>query len=84
MDGLELLKKGIVWRVGNGKKNRIWRDNWIPRGELKITKNLTKSRLRRVSYLINQNDHTWKEEIVRKIFMPYDAEEVLKICIPSC
>jgi hypothetical protein len=55
MHGLELLKKGIVWRVGNGKKIRIWRDNWIPSGELKITKNLTKSRLRRVSDLINQN-----------------------------
>jgi hypothetical protein len=55
MHGLELLKKGIVWRVGNGKKIRIWRDNWIPRGELKITKNLKKSRLRRVSDLINQN-----------------------------
>jgi hypothetical protein len=29
------------------------------------------------------HDHTWKEEIVRKIFMPYDAEEVLKIRTPA-
>ena len=29
--GLELLKKGIIWRVGNGEHIRIWRDPWIPR-----------------------------------------------------
>jgi hypothetical protein len=82
MHGLELLKKGIVWRVGNGQKIRICRDNWIPRGNRKITRNFTKSRLRKVADLINQHDHTWKEEIVREIFMPHDAEEVLKIRLP--
>jgi hypothetical protein len=29
--GLELLKKGIVWRVGDGTKIRIWRDPCLPR-----------------------------------------------------
>jgi hypothetical protein len=29
--GLELLKKGIIWRVGLGSKIQIWRDPWIPR-----------------------------------------------------
>jgi hypothetical protein len=29
--GLDLLKKGLVWRVGNGQSIRIWRDSWIPR-----------------------------------------------------
>jgi hypothetical protein len=29
--GLDLLKKGLVWRVGNGRNICIWRDNWIPR-----------------------------------------------------
>ena len=28
--GLELLKKGLVWRVGKGRNIRIWRDRWIP------------------------------------------------------
>jgi hypothetical protein len=29
--GLDLLKKGLVWRVENGQSIRIWRDSWIPR-----------------------------------------------------
>ncbi|KAI5002872.1 hypothetical protein ZWY2020_027522 [Hordeum vulgare] len=29
--GLDILKKGIIWRVGDGKNIKIWRDNWIPR-----------------------------------------------------
>jgi hypothetical protein len=28
--GLELLKKGVIWRVGNGATIRAWRDPWIP------------------------------------------------------
>lgn len=27
--GLELLKKGIIWRVGDGRKIQIQRDQWI-------------------------------------------------------
>jgi hypothetical protein len=29
--GLELLKKGLVWRIGSGTKVQIWRDPWINR-----------------------------------------------------
>jgi hypothetical protein len=35
MHGLELLKRGAMWGIGNGENVRIWRDNWIPRGNLK-------------------------------------------------
>ena len=29
--GLDLLKRGFIWRVGNGRNIRVWTDNWIPR-----------------------------------------------------
>jgi hypothetical protein len=25
-----ILKEGLVWRVGNGSQIRIWKDRWIP------------------------------------------------------
>src|SRR6266540_2085416 len=31
MRGVELLKEGIVWRVGSGESINIWTDPWIPR-----------------------------------------------------
>ena len=58
MHGLELLKKGMIWRIGNGKKVRIWRDNWIPRGDMKISIHVNNSKLRKVDQLINQGDHS--------------------------
>jgi hypothetical protein len=82
MHGLELLKKGIIWRIGNGRKIRIWRNNWVPRGDMKITNNVNNSMLRKVSQLINQDDHSWKESLVKTFFSPFDAEEILKIWPP--
>ena len=28
---LEILKQGIIWRIGDGENIRIWRDNWLPK-----------------------------------------------------
>lgn len=28
--GRDLLKQGIRWEVGNGKKIKFWEDKWIP------------------------------------------------------
>jgi hypothetical protein len=32
LKGIELIKKGMIWRVGNGRSVHIWNDPWIPRG----------------------------------------------------
>jgi hypothetical protein len=28
--GLELVKRGIIWRIGDSTSVRTWRDPWIP------------------------------------------------------
>jgi hypothetical protein len=80
--GLELLKKGVIWRVQSGSKIRIWRDNWVPRGNLKASTKIGGGRYRWVSDLIDNSSMTWKEDLVRSMFPNYDAEEILRICLP--
>ncbi|KAI4973134.1 hypothetical protein ZWY2020_028842 [Hordeum vulgare] len=54
--GLDLLKRGIIWRVGTGEQIRIWRDPWIPRPHsFRPISMRGNCRLRRVSELLD--DH---------------------------
>jgi hypothetical protein len=77
--GLELLKKGIIWRIGNGQNIRVWRDNWLPRlSYMKVFTTRGKKRFRRVSELLDDQGN-WKEAMVRSNFLPIDVEVILKI-----
>jgi hypothetical protein len=72
-------EKGLVWRVGNGTKIRVWRDSWIPRISYgKVLSSRRRSRIRWVSELLEGNG-TWKEAIVRSTFLPVDADAILAI-----
>lgn len=52
--GLELLKKGIIWRAEDGRSIQIQRDQWIPRSEgLKTATFMRRSRLRWVNQLMH-------------------------------
>ncbi|KAE8802566.1 Methionine S-methyltransferase [Hordeum vulgare] len=78
--GLELLKKGLVLRVGNGESIRIWRDKWLPRspsGELVSTQGTC--RLRRVSELLDDR-RAWRTDLLHRHFHPVDVNVINKIC----
>jgi hypothetical protein len=63
--GLELMKKGVIWRIGNGGKVNIWRDNWLSRdGALKVTGGNTHLRLRKVKALFGNGPNGWNEQII--------------------
>jgi hypothetical protein len=77
--GLDLLKKGLIYRVGNGANIRVWWDSWIPRQSyLKVLTPKRNSRIRRVSELLD-HDLNWNEEKVRNAFLLIDANLILKI-----
>ena len=73
----------MVRRIGNGASTSIWQHNWFPRDKLKrpIT-SLVPNPPERVSDLIDATSAQWKEDLVRSIFTPFDASEILKI--PLC
>jgi hypothetical protein len=33
LKGLEVVKQGVIWRVGDGANIRIWCDPWVPNGD---------------------------------------------------
>jgi hypothetical protein len=80
MHGLDLLKRGAIWRIGDGTQVRIWRDNWIPRlGSLMVSRKRGNTRLRWVSDLIIPHSRNWDEQTIRRVFYPHDAEAILAI-----
>lgn len=80
LKGLELLKKGIIWRVGNGEDIKIWDDPWLPRGSTR--RPITPRRgiiLSRVADLLCPDTGQWDEELVRELFWTEDVPIILAL-----
>lgn len=82
LDGRDIVVRGVVRRVGNGASTSIWQHNWIPRDNFKrpIT-SLVPNPPERVSDLIDATSAQWRENLVRVVFTPFDAAEILKISL---
>ncbi|XP_043725962.1 uncharacterized protein LOC122672566 [Telopea speciosissima] len=77
----DVLLEGLVWKVGDGKKITIWNDKWIPflpNFKLSISKPDGCS-IAMVSDLIDSSSRCWKMGLIRDIFNPFEASEILKI-----
>ncbi|WVZ57554.1 hypothetical protein U9M48_007926 [Paspalum notatum var. saurae] len=84
MHGLELLKKGAIWRIGCGNLVKIWRYNWIPRGRsLRPIGKRRSCRLKWVEQLIDRDRRRWDESMLERYFFPNDVEEIMKIRLPT-
>jgi hypothetical protein len=80
LKGIELLKKGMIWRVGNGRSVHIWNDPWIPRG---ITHQPCSHRghnlIQWVSDPIDTITGSWDENLGRQTFHSDDVQIILAI-----
>ncbi|KAM0855094.1 hypothetical protein ACQ4PT_050030 [Festuca glaucescens] len=82
--GLELLKKGIISRIGDGRNTQIMRDQWIPReAGLKITALKKNSRKRWVNQLISPATNNWNTDLLCELFYEHDMQAITEIEIPS-
>jgi hypothetical protein len=82
--GLELLKKGIINRIGDGRNTQFHRDQWIPRSRgLKVTGVKKNTRLRWVNQLIEPASNQWNIEILRDLFYEHDVQAILSIELPQ-
>ena len=67
--GVQALKDGLIWRVGDGTQINIWTDPWIPRG---VTRRPCTPRgqtiLNKVSDLIDPMSGDWDRSLVNDVF----------------
>lgn len=77
--GLELLKKGVTWSIGDGRDVRIWRDRWLPTEPTgqPITRQGT-CRLRRVSDLLDEQG-AWCMDVLKRYFLAPDITSITSI-----
>lgn len=80
--GIQTLKEGIIWRVGDGSQIDIWQDPWLPRG---VTRKPITPRgrtiLTKVSDLIDPVQGNWDKELIEDIFWEEDVKHILAIPI---
>lgn len=84
LKGVDLLKKGIMWRIDTGGNVCIWEDPWISRGDIRRPHTWHGSILiNRVSDLTNPITETWDVELMTELFCEEDAKEILVIPVRS-
>lgn len=67
--GLEIVKKGMIWRVGDGVGLNIWTDPWIPRDfSRKPITPRGQNLLSEVADLIDPYKGCWDELLARDSF----------------
>jgi len=80
LKGIELLKKGIIWRVGDGEQIDVWDDPWLPRKSNRFIKSRRGPILiRKVCELIDPITNRWDASLIQSMFCQEDANVILKI-----
>ena len=82
LHGRDLLRDGLIWRIGDNSKIKVHHDNWIPRkGSLKPLGQSYINGITRVSDLFEANGYAWDVNKVQAMFSPDEAREIMQIPI---
>lgn len=80
LQGLEVVKEGMVWLVGDGENIRIWQDPWLPTGAVRLPRSPRhNSLLTKVAELIDPLTYSWDSQLVRQTFNEEEAQVILQI-----
>lgn len=79
----DVIRKGMVWRIGNGQNVRIKEDKWLPRNSnCPIISYLPIMAAEfKVQVLINIDLGVWKSDLVNQLFLPQEAFAILGILV---
>jgi ribonuclease HI len=78
-----LLKEGLIWRIGNGKKVSIWKDRWIPKPSTFMVQSqpILLDPCAKVCDLIDDETRWWKPNLLEQIFSQPDVQAICSIPI---
>ena len=82
--GRDVIKRGAVWRIGDGTSVHIWNDRWLP-GAVNnkiISSAIVANNNATVSSLIDQTSREWKGELIDSYFFEWEANIIKNI--PLC
>lgn len=82
LHGRELLKQGLMTRIGNGSETKVWWDRWIVDGVPWVPEYIQGSVVDltlKVEDLIDQQSRVWNRSLVYDTFSQKDAEIILKL-----
>lgn len=78
--GLDVLKQGLIRRIGDGESTLVWNHNWIPRDNLlRALHPISDDQPGFVSELIEGPSRTWNRAVVFRHMNRVDADSVLNI-----
>ena len=83
LEGVEVLKLGCLWRVGNGTHMKVWQDPWIPSSpKFKAgMPNPYAHSVERVSELLLDGLKRWNEALIHDCFDLATAEAIMQILL---
>ena len=83
MEGRDVLKQGLIRRIGTGENTDAWHDNWLPRdGALRPVACLKEDPPIKVSDFIDETAACWNLPKLQEFFQPMDIELIRSI--PVC
>ena len=82
--GREVIKKGAIWRIRDGKSVDIWANSWLPRKYSPRVLSLQPEALigAKVCSLIDKEQRQWKTEVLENMLLRFDVEIIQ--AIPLC
>lgn len=81
---LDIVKRGMGWRVGSSQEIQIWHDKWLP--TLSTFCVMSTPQIFRedasVVELIDVERKVWRHDLIDAIFLPFEADMIKPIPIP--
>lgn len=82
LHGRELLSKGLIREIGNGRSSNVWHVNWII-APIQRTPNYRQDSVidltLTISDLLLPNSSAWDAALVRRTFTDHDTEIILRL-----